>query len=408
MGKFQSVLDGAITLYREDRALFVLQLFFCAIFAGFFFMQTDLHRDVFYISLPLCAYLAYKNGDYLKSFFLAHRLSILPAVAYLIYIFASLFWSDVTEEGREFDKAKVLLFLPLSMIGLFLVAQRSPRAYSWMVHIFVFSAFLSGVYLLGSYLCYSISMDKWARLEGLGRAENSVMASYLYGMAILAIIYARPLAQIGWQYRLLIAATLFCIMLLCMSRGPLLAFGASVGVMMLFRKQYRRIAFCLLVAILSVGAVLYTGTRENIPIANRGDTGRTQVWYKATDLIEERPVFGYGIGSKFIYPYSNAGYRIEFASHPHSFYLATMIQGGIVSLVFLFWIMGIMFFKSLRLQQEEGEGWHLAVFASFAALGFIDFGGVYVNLGVVWVAFWYQYALIMARENPHPVIQSGP
>lgn len=407
MGKLQPILDDAKILYKKDKPVFFLLLLFCAIFGGFFFMPTDLHRDVFYISLPFCSYVVYKNRSSLKEFFLAHKLSIIPVVGYLIYISVSLFWSDVTEEGREFDKAKIILFLPLSMAGLFLLTRRNEQAYPWMVYTFVFSAFLSGIYLLGSYLCYSISMDRWARLEGLGRAENSVMASYLYAMAVLALMYEKPLSKLAWQYRLIIAGVLFGIMLLCLSRGPLLAFGASVGAMMLFKKQYKRIAFCTVVALLAVATVLYTGTRKDIPIANRGDTGRTQVWDRATDLIAERPLFGYGIGSKFAYPYSNAGYRIEFASHPHSFYLATLVQGGFVSLGFLFWIMGIMFFKSLHLQQQEGEGWPLAVFLSFAALGFIDFGGVYVNLGVVWVAFWYQYAMIMARENPHPVIQSG-
>ena len=404
MGKFQPIVDYVAPIYRQDRPVFFLLVLFCAIFAAFFFMDTDMHRNVFYVSLPLCAYLIHKNKLYLKEFFLTHKLLVIPAFVYLLYIFASLFWSDVTEQGREFDKGKILLFLLLSMTGLFLVAQRMEQAYSWLVYTFVFSAFFSSVYLLGHHLSYSIGMDRWMRLEGLGRAENSVMAGYLYATAILAIMYARPLAKIAWQYRLVMAAFLFGIMLLSLSRGPILAFGASVGTLMLFKKQYKRLAFLGVIAILSVGAVLYTGSRENIPIANRGDTGRTQVWNKAVDLIAERPVFGYGIGSKFLYPYSNAGYRIEFASHPHSFYLATLVQGGIVSLVFLFWIMATMFFKSLSLLRTSGEGWPLAVFVSFAALGFIDFGGVYVNLGVVWVAFWYQYALIMARENPHPVV----
>lgn len=404
MGKFQLILDNARVLYRQEKPAFFLLLFFCAIFAGFFFMQTDLHRDVFYVSLPLCAYLAYKNKSYLKEFYSAHRLSIIPVLFYLGYIFASLFWSDVTEQGREFDKAKILLFLPLSMTGLFLVSQRIEQAYSWLVYTFVFSAFFSSIYLLGNYISYSVVMNTWARLEGMGRAENSVMAGYLHAIAVLAVLYAKPLTRMAWQYRLVIAAVLFGVMLLCLSRGPLLAFGASVGAMMVFKKQYKRIAFCVVVALLSIGTVLYTGSRESIPIANRGDTGRLQVWNKSIDLIGERPIFGYGIGSKFIYPYSNAGQHIEFASHPHSFYLATFIQGGILSLVILLWVMGIIFFKSLQLYRETGESWPLAVFISFAALGFIDFGGVYVNLGVVWVAFWYQYALIMARETPHPVV----
>ena len=404
MRKLHTFSNDLKTLYGGDKAVFSLLVLFCAVFGGFFFLETAPHRNIFYVSLPLCAYLAYKNKHYLKEFFHTHNASILPGIIYLVYIFLSLLWSDTQEQGREFDKAKILLFLPLSITGLFLVAQRTDKAYSWLVYTFVFSAFFSGIYLLTQHITYSLAAEIWPRLEGLGRAENSVMAGYLYSLALLAVIYAKPLTKLVWQYRLIIAAILLGIMLVCLSRGPLLAFAASVGVMMLLKKQYKRIVFCSVIGILAIGTVLYTGTRENIPIANRGDTGRFQVWQKAADYIAEKPVFGYGIGSKFIYPYSTPGYRIEFASHPHSFYMATLLQGGVVSLFFLLWIMATVFLKGLRLHKETGEGWPLAALISFSALGFIDFGGVYVNLGVVWVAFWYQYTLIMARENPHPVV----
>lgn len=403
MGKFQPVLDDAKILYRKDKPVFFLLLIFCAIFGGFFFMPTDLHRDIFYISLPLCAYLAYQNKTELAAFFQAHKLSILPVLAYLAYIFISLFWSDIKEQGREFDKAKILLFLPLSMAGLFLVVRHAQSAYFWLVYSFVLSAFFSAIYVLGSYFAYSLVTDHWSRLEGIGRAENSVMGSYLYSLALLAVMYAVPLSKLAWRYRIPIAGILLTIMLLSLSRGPLLALAASIGTLILFKKQYKCLALGALIALLSAGA-FFSMDRSHVPIANRGDTGRPQVWHKAVEIIAEKPVFGYGIGSKFAYPYSNSNYRIQFASHPHSFYLATLVQGGAVSLILLLGIMGIMFFKSLEMLRQNNEGWPLAVFVSFAALGFIDFGGVYVNLGVVWVAFWYQYTLIMARENPHPVI----
>lgn len=404
MGKLQRIIGEARALYLQDKVIFALLMLYCAIFAGFFFLPTDAHRDVFYLSLPLTLYAAFRDREFLKQFYVAHKAHILLPALYLGYLAISLFWSDTTEEGREFDKGKIFLFLPLSMLGIFLTVKRADIAYTWLVRAFVAGALLSALYILPLHWIENYTSKYIPRLEGLGRAENSVMAGYLYSMALLAVVYAKTFVQMAWKYRLIIGATLILVMLCTMSRGPLLALGVAVGVMALQKKQYKLIAAGLLAIIAAAIVMFSTGLREEIPIINRTDTGRTQVWAQSIVQIAERPFFGYGVGSKFIYDYVVPSDRVEQASHPHSFYLGTLIQGGIVSLALLLGIMFLVARGSLRLCRETGDGWPLAVFVSFATLGLYDFGGVYVNLGVVWVAFWFQYALIMAREKPDPVI----
>ena len=404
MGALQPIIDDARAQYRENKVIFALLILYCLIFAGFFFMPTDIHRDVLYISLPFSLYAAFKNRDFLKDFFKAHKGSILIAAFYILYISLSLFWSNTTEDGREFDKGKILLFLPLAMVGLFITVKKTPLAYSWLVFSFVIGAFFSGFYLLVAHAVQNFESDYVPRLEGLGRAENSVMAGYLYAMALLAIAYAKPFVQMAWKYRAIIGIVAIMIMLCSLSRGPLLALCVSVGVMALLKKQYKLIAAGTLGAIVAAVLIFGSGMRQEIPIINRGDTGRPQVWAQSIAHIAEKPIFGHGIGSKFTYDYIVPSNRVEKASHPHSVYLGTVIQGGIVSLLLLVGVMIVVGRGAFRIHRQTGEGWPLAVFVSFATLGLYDFGGVYVNLGVVWVAFWFQYALIMAREKPDPVV----
>ncbi len=403
-GRLKPIIDDARALYHKDKVIFALLILYCAIFAGFFFLPTDAHRDIFYLSLPLTLYVAFRNWAFLKQFYAAHKAAILLPAFYLGYLAISLFWSDTTEEGREFDKGKILLFLPLSMAGIFLTVKKAEIAYKWFVYAFVTGAVVSGLYLLPLHFIENYAALYMPRLEGLGRAENSVMAGYLYGMAFLAVTYAKSFAKVTWKYRIAIAVVMITVMLCSMSRGPLLAVAIAVGAMTLQKKQYRFFAGGVLAALVALVVIFSTGLREQIPIINRADTGRPQVWEQSVEQIAERPLFGYGVGSKFTYPYSVQGGRVEQASHPHSFYLGTLVQGGIVSLALLLGIMFLVARGSWRLCKDTGDGWPFAVFVSFATLGLYDFGGVYVNLGVVWVAFWFQHALIMAREKPDPVV----
>lgn len=319
-------------------------------------------------------------------------------MAFLLYMALSLFWSQTDEAGREFDKAKILLFLPISLASLYLLTSRVRFAFDWLVTAFVAMAAITGVYLL-----INLGLDGWLyRLKGLGRADNSVMGGYLYAIAIMAVLYATTFRSWPLQVRIALCLLLGTVLFFTLSRGPILALALTVFGICLLQKHYRFCCGLVLAAALGGAVILGAGWQKEIPVINRPDTGRTQVWEQVIDKVEERPLFGYGIASKFYYDIKNRHGKIsEVSSHPHNFYLATVMQGGMVALTFMMGMIGLFLAGAYALARNTQEYWPLAALTSCCIMGLYDFGGLYTNLGVGWLVFWYQFALIAAlRDKP--------
>lgn len=338
----------------------------------------------------------YRHREMLRAAITRHWKPLSFMAAFLLYMALSLFWSNTQEEGREFDKAKILLFLPVSMASLYLLTSRVRFAYDWLITAFVAMAVATGIYLL-----VNLGLDGWViRLKGLGRADNSVMGGYLYAIAIMAVLYAGTFRSLPLKARIVLCLLLGVVLFFTLSRGPILALGATVFLLCAVKKHYK---FCcgLLLAAALCGAVIFgTGLQKDIPVINRPDTGRTQVWEQAIDKVEENPAFGYGAGSKFYYAIKNRHGKVsEVSSHPHNFYLATTLQGGVVALCFLLGMIGFFLAKAYKVGRNLGEYWPLATLVSCCIMGLYDFGGLYTNLSVGWLVFWYQFALLAAKND---------
>lgn len=384
-------------LFDSDKTIFAVLIAYCLIFAGFFFMDTGLHRGVFYISLPFSLHLIWRERALLRQGAARHKWIFIPVACYLFYMCLSLFWSEVTEEGREFDKAKILFFLPISMAAIYLLLQKFPAAYGYLVSCLAAGAFFAGIYAVGAYLGEG-RFDN--RLEALGRAENSVMGAYLYVLALLALFCSKDMAKLPWTYRIPAALVLALVILLTQSRGPMLAMGAGIGAVLIARRHYRLLGAGAVAAILLGALVFATPLHTKIPALNRADTGRLAVWEQSIDNIEDSPVFGHGIGAKFFYKYKSRHDRIETASHPHSLYLGTLVQGGAIGLALLITILISGLLTAGRLARRTGESWPLAAISACCFLGLYDFGGAYMNMNAVWLSLWFQIALITSMAKP--------
>ncbi len=385
----------------KNRLESVCIFLYLLIFAGFFFLPTPTHRCVMYISLPFSLFYIREHFALLKEGFWKHRYFTIPLVAFLAYTALSALWSTPLEDGFTFNETKPVLFIPLSMATLYLIVLRNPFVFNLLIYAFIAGALCSGIYLL---------IDNWAadplsRMEGLGRAGNPVMGGYLYCIAILTLFFAKPLAGICWKYKLPVAIIFAYVMMLMLSRSPIIVLGATFAILLVVRRQYKILLTLALLAIVSAASIVATSSRDVIPIINRPDTGRSQVWQGTFDKIAESPLWGHGIATKFFYPiYDSAGGLIEKAPHAHSFYLGTLVQGGIISLAFLLYFIVVMERKSYRMIKNTGEFWMFAVFTSCILMGLMNFAGTVNNLAVIWVAFWYPCVLIMAMDKPKATV----
>ena len=372
------------------------------IFAGCFFMSTSCHRDILYFSLPFSLFYMWQNTALLKEAYAAYKYFILPFLAFLTFTGLSAFWSVPYEDGYTFNMVKVLFFLPVSMATLFLIVKRNPYVYDIIVYSFVASALITGIYLLG----HNFITDSVERMEGLGRANNSVMGGYLYVLAILVAFFAKPMAIVPRQYKVLLFLVCFYVMILMLSRSSFIILGASAGILMLAKRQFKVIIALGLLVIVGGTAVYTSPYRDVIPVVNRLDMGRLQIWKGAIDKAVESPVWGHGIATKILYPvYKKDGRVEELAPHAHNFYLGSLVEGGIISLSFVLFFIAMMGKKAYGLALTQNEFGPLAVLVSCIFMGFLNFSSTINNLGVIWIALWYQYAIIMAMEKSRPVVE---
>ncbi len=374
--------------------------FYILIFSGFFFLETAQHRMAMYLSVPFSLFYIKENFSALKQGFREHAYFVIPFVLFISYTALSALWSDPLEEGFIYNETKPVLFLPLSMATLYLLVKKNDFAYDLLINVFIAAATITGVFLLAdNFLSGSVE-----RMEGFGRAGNSVMGGYLYCLALLTVMFAEPMTKIAIKYKIIIGLILFYIMFLMLSRSPLLVLGASIGIMLLARRNYLCILTIGVVGI--VGIIGVSGMpRDIIPILNRPDTGRTQVWMGSIEKIIEKPVFGHGIATKFYYPInSEKGTFKETGPHSHNFYLGSLVQGGIISLCFVLYFVITMGWKGYQRFRKEDMVWPFIIFTSCILMGLMNFSSTINNLSVIWIAFWYPCVFIMARETPHPVV----
>jgi O-antigen ligase len=195
--------------------------------------------------------------------------------------------------------------------------------------------------------------------------------------------------QPSWQRKVLswmALLSLFVVLILTNSRGPLLAFVAAAGLVMwkATRSGLTRgivgatVVFVVIVAVFgdSVGTLMERTGGANSFVAQRifrgadmeslrGLNGRVEVWEAALPLIADQPLFGYGYhGSRAL-----LSYRIPWASYAHSAYVQSLLDFGIVGALVVWGMLGSAFVTLVtrRFGAVTGKAWCDASLTGVAA-----------------------------------------
>ena len=120
-------------------------------------------------------------------------------------------------------------------------------------------------------------------------------------------------------------------------------FGLLYGGFRGMRRQDRTVVLASLMLVL---VMAYTGLSASggavADLGERNDptsvSGRTDVWPIALDFIQERPLFGYGMGAeeRLFAQAANAGDLYFLAGTSHSMVLTTWLSGGVVGFTLFF------------------------------------------------------------------------
>jgi O-antigen ligase len=307
----------------------------------------------------------------------------------LVYLFG-FFNLDTEQALAQWAKGmvKFLLHFLFLVAGVVYVARRTERFYWATLSTFMLGIAANAVYgivqlaaaeaadvnldqsLLGPITGGASSINIYGAIEGesvyrpnaLTGDPNHLGIELVVPLLVLTPIYLR--LERGHRLRLPLALLLMFLLLIelaTLSRSGLLGLGAGLLVLALpYRRKLRSAA--LLVPVAGVAALILaviasrreffeTVLRSRVSTEGAGASTHFEVYRFIPDVLSQNPLFGLGLNNFSVY-YEFVTGRTNFG--PHSFYVATIVETGIVGTV-LFVAFLVYLFRRLGVTREIGR-----------------------------------------------------
>lgn len=251
-------------------------------------------------------------------------------VALLGYLCLSSFWSDPfswRETAGIFARGLLVFTFVVAMAE----CQLRGDVQLWLGRTLAIAGFIAAV---AAMVAYGIEPPADGRLSGLGQLDNSVVVGLIFG-AVLILLVEIVIADPVRIWRLLAIAGAITVGLAIYLSGSRNAWiSAFVGMLVLvfssrIRDPQRFVAaFLALLVVLAVMLVALLGNESGRDLLlPRGDSFRLDIWAEVFErVMAHAPLFGLGIAT----PDQVTLEGLTF-SHPHSMYLATYFQGGVLA-----------------------------------------------------------------------------
>lgn len=357
-----------------------------AIFSSFLFSGTSYGE---FIILGIAVYII---GIFIlnRSEYPYSRLHIVIYL-FFVYIVLNPFWSiDFSQSLLH-----ILTLCQVPLIFLLFSNKKIQRSWASYLLFLAIPAFISSVWGIAEYIqaAQSSHMIIELRIDGFLRDANSYAAiQYIFSILIFSLIYChtpeKPLIRgIIWFIQLLVITALF----LTLSRSGILLwllFVATIFIYSLIKRAknpWKHIVLPIIIALLSFALIKIMIHQFDQPLVRHGLpdgltsislNGRDLIWKPTLKLIEERPLFGWGLKT-FTSLYSSV--RQEFqttGNSAHNDYLQFSLEGGVVLLLFLLLFLGYHLYLFIKLitwsrsKLDDIAGFELAMmlFANIALL----------------------------------------
>jgi putative inorganic carbon (hco3(-)) transporter len=261
--------------------------------------------------------------------------------------------------------------------------------------------------------------------EATGRAAGSFGHPNLLAVFLAAALAAAGAVMVGGrpQFRPVAAASFVAALAglaLTLSRGGLLAAGAAVAVMLMWR-PFRRMALVALVvggvALLISGADVLGSTQsvdlvtkrlESVQYASQADP-RSELWRGTPEIIGDHPFVGVGAG-QFSTASAAYGLRDPFSEyqpfeHAHSIPLTVAAELGLLGLAAFLWFavaLGVVLVRSCRRSQGWARAYAFGLTAALVAVavqGLVDYT-VRSNVVAMLVLTLAASAVVLSRASP--------
>lgn len=305
----------------------------------------------------------------------------MPALAclfiYLLWVFTTIGFSPIGVGAFLTHWTIFMAYVGIGVLTINIITTR--RRLMWLIDTMLFMATLVALYGIYGYIFKKNGIpsgDVGFRIISIFQSSPS-LALYLSLVIPLAFFRALTLQGMRRIGYLLVFLVLFIALILTFTRSAFISVPLSIFVMILMLPS-KRMRKGLLTAVFGVAIlIVMMGTKGNIPIFSRffgtdltSLNGRVYLWQALLDHFDPSKLLGQGLDASDVLLTNlqvSAGNHGVIATAPHSLFLGTLYDHGIIGATLLS-IMFLVLFVSLVLRMREANGLHRMLFATALAV----------------------------------------
>ena len=364
-------------------------LYYSAIFFSFL---LPLSRGASSFFLLLFFLLLLYKREYKTTFEILKNSAAFTYIAlFLLYMFATILWSEDIKEG--INQIRLYGYWLLLLPSLVVLIKKE---WAWSM----LSAFLLGMFV-SEILAYGMFFDLWS-INGRDSLYPTPFMTHIHYSVYLAFTAILLLSRV-LSKRLLLKAKLPYIFFFLLSTTNLMFSTGRVGqlaffvalIVLIFLK-YRITLKSIIMSFVSITVIFLLAYNslelfkqrvdvgaediQNIAVQNYNSSFgiRVAFWLVSGEVLKEHPLLGNGIGdymvstkeilSKKEFGLSDETKEFMITQHFHNQYLMVAVQGGLVGLTLMF----LLFYKFLSIRIEDKELKEISVLGFVViAVGFV-------------------------------------
>ncbi|TVQ98623.1 MAG: hypothetical protein EA399_10465 [Desulfovibrionales bacterium] len=386
--------------YATPQAVWVCGLLFC-FFLGSIFLSDNirLHRNVYYI-LVLVPFAVLVRGDFFQA--LIRSPVFLGCLAFLGYLWLSLFWSSQDSNYVFYNEARTLVLMLgfLAVTAFYAVhLEGFTKLLGWVLAVTAAAASMISIYVFYVDRHIPLMGGLESRVVDIGLAGHPIDSAGLYGFVAIFLVFAlvlprrkHPLATWAAVASLL---AILAFVALTQTRGALLGIGMVLGFGLMLHVDRRLwlVLGVLFATVLGMVAVSLHHPEGMFGFERRLGV-RGEIWTLALERAWERPWFGFGLNEHHQL-FSADGERHGVA---HNLYLENLHFGGIFGTALLLGLAGLALRGAWRDYRRTGS-FLMPAIISYPLIFGISAGYLTLSkISPMWIQFWLPIGLIIATE----------
>ena len=305
----------------------------------------------------------------------------------LVYFSTSVWWSSEFSWRGAFSTYSRCVLIAGFCAGVASSFAASAATSAWLSRAVTVGAALAAVATLVDFHLH----PTWdGRLAGLGQLRNSVVAALTFSAALLIALDAALNDTKWWRIAAVLAiAAIGGVIVATGSRNGYAsaAVGSWIALLTARRPEGARLALWLAAPLIVVAAAaVMTAYEPNAftQLFPRGDSFRAAIWgAEWRRYLEGNPWFGLGTLTSDRVVVDDRAF-----AHPHSLYLASALQGGLVGLVILLAVLGCTVWKLVEMIHARAARLGLSLIAAGTVAYLFDGWELIDKVSVSWLVIW--------------------